>query len=185
MLQSTVELGAAMAGATDHRVTIASVNLGLVEAALTGQNARKHLSEIERIVNQLFEHHSIKILCMVEVGKPRKGLLPDTKKLFEQAVRAGAANHTRGDLAFLWADRNEAMVTVHVAGMNITKGVLIDGLYNSQSWRNAMPFYLQGPSDQDRIVISIASAVLCPAQTYYAMSGVSCQEANGRGPQPA
>jgi hypothetical protein len=51
VVQSTVELGAAMAGATEHQVTIAFVNLGLVEAALIGQHARRHLSDIERIVN--------------------------------------------------------------------------------------------------------------------------------------
>ena len=81
VLQSTVELGDAMAGATEHQVTIAFVNLGLVEAALTGKNAWRHLEDIERLVNELFERHSIKILCMVEVGQLKIGLAWHQKTL--------------------------------------------------------------------------------------------------------
>ena len=145
-----------MAGATEHQVTIAFVNLGLVENAFLRKKLKQHLEEIQRIVDQLFQYHSIHILCVVEVGQPTIGLSDEAKKLFEEAVRAGAAKHIRGDLTFLWADCNEAMVTVHVAGMNMTKGAIIDGLFHTQSWRNAMPFYLHGPTDQDRIVIFLS-----------------------------
>ena len=103
---------------------------------------KAHLEEIQRIVDQLFQYHSIHILCVVEVGQPIIGLSVEAKKLFEEAVRAGAAKHIRGDLTFLWADCKEAMVTVHVAGVNMTKGALIKGFSHTQSWRNAMPLYL-------------------------------------------
>ena len=172
--KSTALFAVLMAGATEHQVTIAFVNLGLVENAFLGKKVKAHLEEIQRIVDQLFQYHSIHILCVVEVGQPTIGLSVEAKKLFEEAVRAGAAKHIRGDLTFLWAECKEAMVTVHVAGVNMTKGALIEGLSHTQSWRNAMPLYLHGPTDEDRILIFLSHRLLlCTSSVCIADSQLS------------
>ena len=67
---------------------------------LVGQKVKAHLEEIQRIVDQLFKHNSIHILCVVEVGQPRIGLSVEATKL-EEAVRAGVAKHIRGDFVFV------------------------------------------------------------------------------------
>ena len=145
-----------MAGASEHNVTIAFMNIGLMESAFQGAKSQHYLKVIKEQVDQLFRYHSVRILCFVEAGQPRIGLIPDSKARFEQAVRDGASEHTRGSLVFLWADRNESLLTVHVADIDMTKGDIIDDLYHLQSWRNAMPCYLQGPTSEDRILILLS-----------------------------
>ena len=136
-------------------VTIAFMNIGIMEQAFAGKCARVHLKKIKTQVSQLFQHHDVQIFCFVEVGQPRKGLSSESKVQFESAVQAGAADAERV-VRFLRAEENEAMVMAYVPEMNVTSGSLIKELYHRQPWRNAMPFYLQGPTEQDRIQILLS-----------------------------
>jgi len=147
-----------MAVAEEHTTTIAFINIGLMESAFRGQRVDKHMRAITAQVKELFRQHKVHILCFVEAGEPRVGLSPAAKKLFEKAVRAGAADNTCGNLTFFWADQQEAMLTVHVAGIHMQKGDIItwNNLDPNQSWRNAMPFYIQGPTNQDRIMLLLS-----------------------------
>ena len=102
MLQSTLELGIAMATRSRSQVTIEFVSVGLKDGAFAGKHAPRHLKQITNQVSELFERHSIMILCMVEVGQPRIGLSQASQALFEEAVVAGAANYINAPLKFLW-----------------------------------------------------------------------------------
>ena len=107
-------------------------------------------------MRELFIHHSVSILCFVEAGQPKKGLSHDAKAAFENAVQSGASGHISGTLGFLWADDNEALLLAHLGAMSVSKGQLIRKLYVYQSWRNAMPYYLEGPTAQDQILILLS-----------------------------
>ena len=48
------------------------------------------------------------------------------------------------------------MVVAYVPEMKIRSGNLIKNLYKEHSWRNAMLYYLQGPTGQDRILILLS-----------------------------
>ena len=145
-----------MHGATEH-ITVAFMNIGLMETAFAGRHAVRHLSAISRQVFELLRLHFVKVFCFVEVGQPREGLTEGSKTTFEDAVLlAGAAEHGHHNLTFLWADLNEAMVVVHTEDVRIVNGALLTHLYHPQPWRNVMQLYLHGPTPKDRVKILLS-----------------------------
>ena len=140
----------------DPLMTVAFMNIGIMESAFEGRNAKKHLADLKTQVQGLVGKHSVKILCFVEVGVPTVGLTPASKDKFEAAVTEGAAMHGHIDLTFLCSDLNEAMVVVHTKEVTMTNGALITNLYQHQKWRNSMQLYLQGPTAEDRIKIFVS-----------------------------
>jgi hypothetical protein len=149
-------------GAAEHGdhmgqfITVAFMNIGLMETAFHGKNSPAHMVAIKRQVDQLFAKHTVNILCLVEVGVPREGLTPESKKKFEGAVLAGATEHGHSQLTFLWADLNEAMVVVHTKHVKMINGPLLTNLNPHQSWRNSMQLYLQGPTKDSRVKIFVS-----------------------------
>ena len=97
-------------------MTVAFMNIGIMESAFEGKNSTKHLAQLRTQVDELVGKHSVKILCFVEVGAPRVGLTEDSKRKFEAAVTYGAATPGHKELILLWADKNESMVVVHTRG---------------------------------------------------------------------
>ena len=119
MAGATGHSGKSLAGATeqshnlDPLMTVAFMNIGIMQSAFEGKNSTKHLAMLTTQVDELVGKHSVKILCVVEVGTRREGLQQDSKRSLEAAVREGAAMHRHCGLSFLWADANEAMVALH------------------------------------------------------------------------
>ena len=80
MAGATGHSGKSLAGATeqshsmDPLMTVAFMNIGIMESAFEGKNSTKHLAQLKTQVNELVGKHSVKILCFVEVGAPRVGL---------------------------------------------------------------------------------------------------------------
>ena len=137
-------------------MTVAFMNIGIMESALESKNSTKHLEHLRTQVDELVGKHSVKILCFVEVGVPRVGLTEDSKRKFEAAVTDGAATHGHKELIFLWVEKNDSMVVVHTREVKMTNGPLLTDLYHHHAWRNSMQLYLQGPTADDRIKIFVS-----------------------------
>ena len=93
---------------------VAFMNIGLKEEAFQGSRSEQHCVNIRLQVQELRIQHNVTMYCFVEAGEPRVGLTDKSKKLFMQAVAAGASEHGTPEISFIWA-LNESLVAAFPA----------------------------------------------------------------------
>ena len=155
---------------------VAFMNIGLKEEAFQGSRSEQHCVNIRLQVQELRSQHNVTMYCFVEAGEPRVGLTDKSKKLFMQAVAAGASELGTPEISFIW-ELNESLVAAFPAKLGrhygcpqlekVTEGPLLTDLYHHQPWRNSMQLFLDGPTDTDKITIFLSHQ---PSSTKHKLS---------------